>query len=541
MPSRSATDEIAILVRARYPIIYVVSWEEGRVEQALVEIADARRKRLWVWTTTSGLCVQGAKSGDTDSKQPVAALDRIMQSPEQAIFVLKDFHPYLTDNQIVRRMRDLTYALKQTLKTLIIVSPVLELPPELEKEVTVVDFELPTPADLGALLDRICRSLEDKTTVDVHLEPEGRTRIIKAAQGLTLMEAENVFGRSLVEAKRLNVDIIVAEKQQIIRKSQVLDYYHASQEVEAVGGLDVLKEWLAKRTDAFSDRAREFGLPEPKGLLLLGVQGCGKSLTAKAVANLWTLPLLKLDVGRIFAGLVGKSEDNMRRALRVAESIAPCVLWIDEIEKGLSGTESSGASDAGTTARVFATFLTWLQEKTAPVFVIATANDISLLPPELLRKGRFDDIFFVDLPTEDEREEIFRIHLRKRGRTPEEFDVKALAMQSTGLSGAEIEQAVVSGLYDAFSRGEELTTDDVAGAIKQSIPLSATMSHRITEQRAWSRVRARPASSGEPVELPEVPDDLVALLRAAAMLDGPTVREAEPEEEQASGPGGTDV
>jgi SpoVK/Ycf46/Vps4 family AAA+-type ATPase len=519
MARTGASKEIEILVRARYPILYVVSWEESRVENALIEIAKRRRKRLYMWTATSGLYVHGAKSGDNDSRQPLVVLDRIMQSQEQALFVLKDFHPYLKDDQVIRKLRDLVYALKLTLKTLILVSPVLELPPEIEKEITVVDYELPSYDDLGALLDRIRSSVEGKEGLDVDLTPEDRDRVIRASQGLTLMEAENVLARSIVEAKKFDVNIIVSEKQQIIRKSQVLDYYHSSEEVDSVGGLDILKDWLGKRTNAFGDRARQFGLPEPKGLLLLGVQGCGKSLTAKAVANLWRLPLLKLDVGRIFAGLVGKSEENMRKAIRIAESVAPCVLWVDEIEKGLSGAQSSGASDAGTTARVFGTFLTWLQEKTAPVFVIATANDISQLPPELLRKGRFDDIFFVDLPTLEERIEILRIHLEIRGRDASRFDLTAVAEACVGFSGAEIEQVVVAGMYDAFDRAEELTEEDIIRACEDSIPLSATMSGKISSLRAWARLRARKASSGDAVQLPRLPDEFEDLLRVAGMYD----------------------
>jgi len=403
----------------------------------------------------------------------------------------------------VRKLRDLSYALKASFKTLVLISPVLELPPELEKEVTVVDFALPGLEDLGRLLDELIRSLKGHENIDCELEPEERDRVLKAALGLTLGEAENVFAKSIVEHGCFDVDTILSEKQQIIRKTRVLEYFDTDCGVSDVGGLDLLKDWLAKRSEAFSERAREFGLPEPKGLLLLGVQGCGKSLTAKAVANLWKLPLLKLDVGKIFAGFVGSSEENMRKAIRIAESIAPCVLWIDEIEKGLSGTESSGISDAGTTARVFATLITWLQEKEKPVFVIATANDISQLPPELLRKGRFDDIFFVDLPSERERAEIFRIHLRRRGRDPEKFDIERLARETEGYSGAEIEQAVIGGLYEAFAAGRELRTEDILKVISQSVPLSATMPNSIAYIRSWARHRARPASSEEPPPLPQ--------------------------------------
>jgi SpoVK/Ycf46/Vps4 family AAA+-type ATPase len=312
-----------------------------------------------------------------------------------------------------------------------------------------------------------------------------------------LTEAENVFARSLVEKRTLDVETILSEKEQVIRKSGVLEYYPASEKFSDVGGLNALKDWLSTRQAAFTEKARDFGLPEPRGILILGVQGCGKSLTCKAIGSLWRLPLLRLDIGRIFSGIVGSSEENVRRAIRVAESVAPVVLWMDEMEKGFAGVKSSPFSDAGTTSRVFGTFVTWLQEKTAPVFVVATANDISQLPPELMRKGRFDEIFFVDLPSEEERKDIFAIHLSKRKRDPKSFDLDLLAKNTPGFSGAEIEQSVVSALFDAFHAGRELNTDDIVKAVKQSVPLSVTMEEEISSLREWARTRARAASGPE--------------------------------------------
>jgi SpoVK/Ycf46/Vps4 family AAA+-type ATPase len=289
------------------------------------------------------------------------------------------------------------------------------------------------------------------------------------------------------------VGLILEEKKRVIRKSGILEYHDAQQNLSDVGGLEHLKEWIRKRSVAFSEQARSFGLPPPKGVLLLGVQGCGKSLSAKAISQVWNLPLLRLDMGRIFSSLVGSSEENMRRAISTAESVAPAILWIDEIEKAFAGTRG-GDSDAGTSSRVFGTFLTWLQEKSAPVFVIATANNIATLPPELLRKGRLDEIFFVDLPTPEERKEIFRIHLRQRRRAPEAVDLDALAAASEGFSGSEIEQAVVAALYDAFDHGRDLTTDDLLKATTASIPLSKTMKEEIDRLRRWAGDRARNAS-----------------------------------------------
>jgi ATP-dependent 26S proteasome regulatory subunit len=492
----SAQSELESLIRARYPIIYVVSWEEQRVEQALRTVARERNKKLETWTVTAGF---GAGSGRRDpaTRDPLAALEHVATSREQAIFLLKDFHPYISDASVTRRLRDLTPGLKNSYNSLVVLAPILKLPPELEKEITVVDFGLPTFDELGRLLDDIILSVKDAPDIRWSLEPAHREQVLKAAQGLTALEAENVFAKSLVQKRTFDVDVILSEKEQIIRKSGILEYYPASEAFANVGGLDLLKDWMQKRTTSFTDKARDFGLPEPKGILLIGVQGCGKSLSAKAVGALWRLPLLRLDIGKVFAGLVGASEENMRKALRVAESVAPCVLWLDELEKGLSGLQSSGSSDGGTTARVFSTFLTWLQEKTVPVFVVSTANQVEVLPPELLRKGRFDEIFFIDLPSAGEREDIFRIHLRKRKRDVATFDVSALAAATPGFSGAEIEQLVVEGMYDAFDAGHDITTDLLLEAARATVPLSMTMREKISYLRDWSATRARPASSAE--------------------------------------------
>jgi SpoVK/Ycf46/Vps4 family AAA+-type ATPase len=333
----------------------------------------------------------------------------------------------------------------------------------------------------------------------VELDPQAREKLVKAALGLTLKEAENVLARALVTRGALDaeaVKVILSEKKQLIRKSGILEYFEHEEGLENLGGMEILKDWLMKRSTAFSEKAHQFGLPSPRGILLLGVQGCGKSLAAKTVSALWRQPLLRLDMGSIFSGLVGSSEENIRRAIKTAESIAPAVLWVDEIEKAFSGTQSSGASDGGTTSRVFATFLTWLQEKSKPVFVIATANNITQLPAELLRKGRLDEIFFVDLPDAQEREQIFRIHIAKKGRDPVLYDIPSLSAASEGFSGSEIEQAVISALYDAYDANRELAFQDLQQALLVTVPLSRTMSEPIEAMRLWAGPRARRASRG---------------------------------------------
>jgi ATP-dependent 26S proteasome regulatory subunit len=495
--------EIDILIRARYSLLYVVSWEERRVLAALQEIVVGQEKHFYTWSETMGLRSAtkqiSAGSPEQRTRDPMSVLDAIRTNAEPAVFVLKDFHVFLSPSYphasaIIRKLRDLADALHTAYTTVILLSPVLQLPEELQKDVTVIDYDLPGLRDLDGLLTRAADSVRGQEGVEVNLTVEQRERVLKAALGLTLSEAENVFARCLVEKGHFDVDLIVAEKQQLIRKSGVLEYFESQDQVGDIGGMEVMKAWLRNRALAFTEKARRFGLPAPRGVLLLGVQGCGKSLTAKAVAHLWGLPLLRLDVGRIFAGLVGSSEENMRRAIQMAETVSPSVLWLDEIEKGLAGVQSSGLADAGVTARVFATFNTWMQEKTKPVFVVATANDISQLPPELLRKGRFDEIFFVDLPAESERKEIFAIHLGKRKRDPAGYDLDALAQASDGFSGAEIEQVAISGLLVAFEAEREVTTDDLLTAIKQTVPLSVTMREDIEMVRHWAKGRARPAS-----------------------------------------------
>jgi SpoVK/Ycf46/Vps4 family AAA+-type ATPase len=493
--------DLDVLVRARYPLVYLISWEEQRLEAILEDLARTHGRSLYEWTVTRGLRKSSggrAVAPIEEARDPSRALQAIAELAEPSLVVLKDFHPYFDSPAVVRAMRDLAQFLKSTATTLILLSPTLHIPLELEKEITVVDVPLPTFPELAQLLKEIVSVVRRGGKAAVELNRGDAEGLVRAAMGLTLSEAENAFAKAIASNGRLDagdVRLVQDEKRQIIRKSGLLEFYPAEERLENVGGLDGLKQWLTRRTAAFGEEARRFGLPEPRGVLLLGVQGCGKSLTAKAIAAHWRLPLLRLDVGRIFSGLVGSSEENLRRAIRVAESVAPAVLWIDELEKGLAGVGGSGAHDTGVTQRIFGALLTWLQEKTAPVFVVATANRIDLLPPELLRKGRFDEIFFVDLPTRSEREEIFRIHLARRNRRPESFDLRALASACPGFSGSEIEQAIISALYDAFAERLELEQRHVEGALKETFPLSTTMGNEIDALRQWARQRTRMAST----------------------------------------------
>jgi AAA+ superfamily predicted ATPase len=496
--------EIETLIRARYPILYIISSEEMRVQNLVVDIAKKRNKKAFEWSYSTGIVpsgtsIQSQKNRSAATKDPLTALDQVIEMVEPAIFIFKDFHPFLTKTNfaVIRKLKEIALHLKNSYKTIILISPVMEIPTELDKEVTVLNYPLPTREDLSELLDKIIEDIKQFKKVVVDLDEVGRERLLQAALGLTLGEAENVFAKIIVKEERLtgrDVNEVFSEKQQIIRKSGLLEYCATEESFDQVGGLAVLKEWLNKRALAFSKEARAFGLPAPKGILMLGVQGCGKSLCAKAVSNQWQLPLLRFDMGRMFGSLVGSSEENVRRAISVAESVAPAILWVDEIDKAFAGAQGSGATDGGTTARVFGTFLTWLSEKTAPVFVVATANDISQLPPELLRKGRLDEIFFVDLPVREERVEVFRIHLQKRQRDPSKFNIEALAAASTDFSGAEIEEAINSALYDAFYTQKDITDEHVLTALAQTVPLAKTMDEQINRLRSWAEGRARNAS-----------------------------------------------
>lgn len=508
-PAEPALDEpqgdLELLIRARYPIIYVVTWEEARVEEHLRKIAARRDKSLFCWSITSGMYRTGADTAGRSKgvADPLEALDAVIDHKEPALYLFKDFHPFMKDSPaniaVIRKLREVSQALSNSYKTLIITSPDMDFASDLKKDINVLDYALPGPREFAGLYKRIRTDLAPKK-VKFAQEAADLEKLLQASLGLTLQEAENVFARIIVERGQLtgdDVSAIFTEKRQIIRKSGLLEYYDSGAGLDDIGGLECLKEWLGKRATAFSQEARRFGLPAPKGVLLIGVQGCGKSLCAKAVSKLWNMPLLRFDMGRMFSSLVGSSEENIRRAIAVAESIAPAVLWADEIDKAFSGAGSSGSTDGGTTARVMSTFLTWLNEKVKPVFVMATANDISQLPPELLRKGRLDEIFYVDLPTQVERRTIFEIHIRKRGRKSEAFDLDQLAAACEGFSGAEIEEAIISALYDVFYLRKEMETADVLKSLRETVPLSRTMSEKLSDLRNWANGRARYASRPE--------------------------------------------
>ena len=492
-------EELNVLVQAQYPLIYLVTSEEERAEQAIATIAKISKpqRRVFVWTVTHGLVdyEQPRNITQHNTVSPEAAIEWVMnRQRDPSIFIFKDLHPFIDSPATTRWLRDAIASFKGSQKTIILMSPVQQVPIELEKEVVVLDFPLP---DMGELNQVLTQHLDQNR--GRRLTTEAREKLLRAALGLTRDESEKVYRKAQVTTGRLTeaeVDIVLSEKKQLIRRNGILEYIEEDETIDSVGGLEELKKWLKQRSNAFTERAREYGLPQPKGMLILGVPGCGKSLIAKTTSRLWGLPILRLDMGRVYDGsMVGRSEANLRNALKTAESISPTILFIDELDKAFAGSTGSSDSDGGTSSRIFGSFLTWMQEKTSPVFVMATANRVERLPGEFLRKGRFDEIFFVDLPTPEERQDIFTIHLSKRREDISRFDLEQLSKMSDGFSGAEIEQAIVAAMYEAFAQDREFTQLDIIAAIKATLPLSRTMQEQVTALRDWARQRARPAAS----------------------------------------------
>jgi SpoVK/Ycf46/Vps4 family AAA+-type ATPase len=409
-----------------------------------------------------------------------------------AIFLLKDFNRFLTDLSISRKLRNISRLLKLQPKTIIIIGSDLTIPKELQDLITVLQFQLPLEEEIAQELNRLLNSL------NIQIDSQLFENLTRACQGLSLERIRRVLSKIIATYKTIDensIGVLLSEKKQIIKQTEILEYSSVTEKIDNLGGLDNLKDWLKKRKTAFSIQALNYGLPTPRGLLLIGIQGTGKSLTAKAIANDWQLPLLKLDVGKLFGGIVGESESRLRQMINVAETISPCILWIDEIDKAFSNTESRG--DSGTSNRVLATFTSWLSEKTKPVFVISTANNIDLLPLEIIRKGRFDEIFFLDLPKKEEREEIFKIHLKEfRPKSWKSFDYSLLAQSSESFSGAEIRQSIIEGMYHAFYEKREFITEDICMALEELIPLAHLESDQMIRLQTWaSSGRIRSASS----------------------------------------------
>ena len=509
--------KLSNLIRARFPYIYITTYEEDRVSDTIRALAanekQVKIKRdIYTWTQTKGIFSEAENKAIPNTSCPSAALNFVEKCDKNAIFLFYDFHTNFgikcrqPDYDVVRKLRDMVPALKTSAarKNIIFVAPELIIPDTLQKDITIFDFPLPK---LEEVKDKLNKMLIQNSRVKTdNLNEEDKDRLCKAALGLTLQEAENAFALAMVNDGTLDIKdlgTILNEKMQVIKKTGILEFIQSDYSIDDIGGLENLKNWLKKRNNSWSERARKYCLPAPKGVLITGIPGCGKSLTAKATSSIWQLPLLRLDLGKIFSGLVGSSEENMRKAIATAEAVAPSILWVDEIEKGLSGLSSNG--DSGVSSRIFGTFLTWMQEKEAPVFVIATANNINALPPELLRKGRFDEIFFVDLPTLKERKDIFKVHLTKRLKDEDvsqniplnDETFEKLAKLTEGFIGAEIEQVVISALCEAFFENRALQFSDFEKVIKTTVPLSTTQKEQIVALREWANIRAVTATKKE--------------------------------------------
>ena len=477
-------DQLKLYIRVRYTLIYIKTFEEERLLSQIEKIARELGYSVKVFNFVR-------------ERDPQGFLEQIERDNGAYIYILQDFHKFLRDDGagvlLTRYLRNLKSSLKNQKKNIIITAPVIKLPDDLKEDFIILESPLPEYKEIKQTIEDFL----ERNRIGQSLSELLKDRITLSCLGLTIDQVKKIFAKTLIRNNRLDekcLDQIIAEKKLIIGRNQVLDFYDTKETISNIGGLDQLKNWLKIRSRAFSQEAKDYGLPTPKGLLMLGVQGTGKSLTAKAVSSLWRLPLLRLDVGRIFGSLVGESEGRIRQAINIAETISPCILWIDEVDKAFAGLQGA-QGDSGTSARVFGTIITWMQEKTKPVFVVATANDISKIPMEFLRKGRFDEIFFVDIPNSRERLEIFKIHITKTGRDIHNYELPKLVDTSKGFTGAEIEQTIKDAMYLAFADDErDYTTEDILQAINETVPLSTMMENEITALRSWAEKHARKAS-----------------------------------------------
>lgn len=486
--------EFKLLLKARYSLLYIPTSEEERLEYIIRScIKETSLRAIYTWDFIDGY-VGNPNDNGFASRNPLQALEMVekMTAETPAIILLKDFHLFLNDISVARKLKNLARTFRNQPKTIIIIAPEINIPDSLKDFITVLEFKLPQPIEIKKELIRVQESLGyvlPSVSIDL---------LVRSCQGLSLERIRKVLSKIIATYKEINIEsleIIFTEKKQIISQTKILEFCSVTETMSDVGGLKNLKDWLKKRSGALSQKAEKYGLPAPKGLLLVGIQGTGKSLTAKAIANEWGLPLLRLDVGKLFGGIIGESESKMRQMIQLSEAISPCVLWIDEIDKAFGGIDSRG--DSGTTSRVLATFITWLSEKTSSVFVVATANNINLLPPELIRKGRFDEIFFIGLPTKEEKESIFKVHLsRLRPKSWHSFDLQLLSEEAKKFSGAEIEESIVEAMHTAFSENREFTFADILFSIKKCIPLAYTNQEQIEVLEEWANSgRARLASS----------------------------------------------
>nr|ARO91397.1 conserved hypothetical plastid protein [Rhodochaete parvula]ASK39708.1 hypothetical protein Rhodc_176 [Rhodochaete parvula] len=487
--------ELEIVLKSRHPIVYVITYEEERLECFFKDLVYESEDYncCFSWDYINGFQGNPNNSGYA-SRNPLQALEFVenFNSNCSTLFLLKDYNVFLRDTSITRKLRNFVSNSSIYNKNIIIVASEFNVPVSLQENVVVLTFPLPNISEIYSEISRIL-GVFNKSLDDILLN-----RLARSCRGLSLERVRRVLFKTLLTFKQLDssiLDTILDEKKQIIAQTNVLEFCTQDVTLSDIGGLDRLKDWLRLRSNSFSEQALIYGLPSPKGLLLVGFQGTGKSLSAKVVANEWRLPLLRLDIGKLFGGVVGESESRVRHMIQIAESLSPCVLWIDEIDKGFVGLKGTG--DSGTSSRVFATFITWLSEKKSQVFVVATANEIESLPSELLRKGRFDEIFFINLPSYNERISIFSVHLSKlRPNTWSYYNINKMSSISQGFSGAEIQQCIFEAMYKAFSEKREFFTDDICEAIVNMVPLAKTHAEAMQTMQDWASTgKIRSASS----------------------------------------------
>lgn len=483
-------------IQCRFPLLFLTTWEEERWESEITSLALDMDRSMVTWTATEGA------SPPVSATEPLLEADQFLQQvrkyPKQTVFLLKDFHPFLDNPRVVRLLRDLIPTLIEQQKTILLMSPDFKVPIELRKDSITIELPLPGIEEMRSELKELLIQRQYNGEPHIRMTTRQEERLLKTVLGLTCRQATQSLSRALLGRSEIEDDVyamLISEKKYMVSGSDLLEFYELEEGVDDIGGLDALKDWIAKRGEAFSEKARKKGIPAPKGALLLGVQGCGKSLTARAVARMLSFPLIRLDVSTLLTSEQGGSEKNLRNVLHLIEMIAPAVLWMDEVEKGFAGVENeAGGGGDATMIRLMGRFLTWMQEKQAPIFVVATANSVNGLPPEMLRRGRFDELFFVDLPNYHERKSIFEIHFGKRNLPTTNYNLGQLADQTEGYSGAEIEQVVLTSMVEAYNRKEALTQQEIETAIRDTVPLSVTMEERIFQLREWAKSRCRPAT-----------------------------------------------
>jgi SpoVK/Ycf46/Vps4 family AAA+-type ATPase len=514
-------DRLKILINSSTPIIVMETVEEVRALALVRAACSDLSLPIFEWTIADGLVRSGSdgaasprtlsaavshdglapKTAMYNTTDPVQALANLETMTIEAVFVLKDFHRHMDNPIVVRRLRDVGQKFSANRRTLILTAPAIEMPPELASLVEFLDLPLPDRDRLREIIRETYTRMAGTHTLKLQLDANGVDAMAGNLRGLTEEAAERAISQTVVGRLALSPDCIsdvLDAKKALLKRSEMLEFVDTTDDMSSIGGLDNLKRWLQQRRGAWDDGARQFGLDPPKGVIILGVQGCGKSLCARAVAGEWKLPLVKFDTAAVYDKFIGETEKRIQKVFRVAEGLAPCVLWIDELEKVFAGSGPDSASaDAGVSSRLLASFLSWMQERKPAVFVAATCNNVTVLPPELIRKGRFDELFFVDLPDVAERKQIFAIQLMKRKRNAADYDLDQVAAAAKGFSGAEIESVVQTALYAAFARKQELGSQDLLTALSSTVPLSVTRAEEIAQLRDWASKRAVGASGAK--------------------------------------------